>query len=78
MQFMSTKAKRRIEDEGKQTVFKRRCEDSGSFQTVPAEKILAWQQRFGSGNDKGESTIGMFRMVWQPMGHAECGSSYTR
>ena len=53
MQFLATKLKRRLEEEGKETVFKRlRGSDS---QEIPKSKILSFMKRTGSDGMKNGS-----------------------
>lgn len=66
MLFMHTKSKRRLEDEGKNTRFKRRCEN-GQFQEIPPEKIGTWRKRFQDDQEtdepRGQSRLAYFRLL---------------
>jgi hypothetical protein len=47
LKFMAIKGKRRLDEEGKETEFKRRCNTNSSFQDVAPDKIVAWLRKFG-------------------------------
>jgi hypothetical protein len=44
MMFMATKSKRRLENDGKDTSFKRRCA-AGDVQEISSEKVKSWTKR---------------------------------
>lgn len=66
MRVMAEKAKRRMEEDAKETRFKRRCA-TGEFQDVPAEKVETWSKRNHIDKRPRESpSLSMYPAVYGP------------
>lgn len=59
---MATKSKRRFEEDGKKTQFKRRCE-TGEWQEVPPKKLETWQRRFHQESTNGSLDLSKCQWV---------------